>query len=165
MSHCSLPCFLSIRIVWAPSVDNGCCFGHHLQWQASDKSKTRWAVELNMFLCYVIDLYKTQPKRPWSTPSDGRPRVGFDAVGGANGSPWWWRLWGELCWCSMDILYYLYCMTSMGQEFVVPAQTLIGVKLLSGGPESGRQSSSLNHEESSVYHYCNPVSFSWLTTT
>ena len=37
---------------------------------------------------------------------------------------------GELCWCSMEFAYYSYCRNHTGQEFVVPAQTMIVVKLL-----------------------------------
>jgi len=44
--------------------------------------------------------------------------------------PWWWCLWGELCWCSTDFSYYSYCRNPTGREFFVPAGTLIGVKLL-----------------------------------
>ena len=25
----------------------------------------------------------------------------IDTIGEANGTPWWWCLWGELCWCLM----------------------------------------------------------------
>ena len=55
----------------------------------------------------------------------------INIIGGANGTPWWWCFWEELFWCSADFLYYSYCRKRMGQEFFIPAQTLIGVKLLS----------------------------------
>ena len=42
---------------------------------ASDLSKTQVALELNLFLCYFISLYKTPPNRPRPIPSDGRPRI------------------------------------------------------------------------------------------
>ena len=32
-------------------------------------------MELNYFLCYIIDLYKTLPQRPWPAPLDGRPCI------------------------------------------------------------------------------------------
>jgi len=41
-----------------PAVDDGCRFGSHFWRPASELSKTRVAVELNYFLCYIIDLYK-----------------------------------------------------------------------------------------------------------
>ncbi len=54
----------------------------------------------------------------------------INAVRGANGSPWWWCLWGGLCWCSMEFLHYSYCTKPTKQEFIVSAQTPIVVKLL-----------------------------------
>ena len=47
------------------------------------------------------------------------------AVGGANGTPWWWCVWGELCCCLTDYSYYSYSRKSTGREFFVPARTLI----------------------------------------
>jgi len=35
------------------------------------------AVELNWFLCYFIDLYKTPPKSPRPAPLDGLPHIGL----------------------------------------------------------------------------------------
>ena len=40
-------------------------------------------------------------------------------------------MWGELCCCLSEFLYYSYCRKSTGQEFFVPTRTLIAVKLLS----------------------------------
>ncbi len=38
----------------------------------------------------------------------------------------------------MDFLYYSYCRNPTGREFFIPAQTLIGVKLLDGsGTDTG----------------------------
>ena len=54
----------------------------------------------------------------------------IDAIGGANGTPWWWYIRGELCWCSTDFWYYSYCRKATGWELFVPARTLIVVKLL-----------------------------------
>ena len=51
-------------------------------------------------------------------------------VGGANWTPRWWCLWGELCWCLTDYSYYSYSRKSKGREFFVPVRTLIGIKLL-----------------------------------
>jgi len=38
---------------------------------------TRVVVELNQFLCYFIELYKTPPQRPRPAPLDCLPRVGL----------------------------------------------------------------------------------------
>ncbi len=40
-------CDWPIGIVLAPANDNGCHFGHHCQWWASNSSKQQVAVELN----------------------------------------------------------------------------------------------------------------------
>ncbi len=39
-------------------------------------------------------------------------------------------MWGELCCCLTEFLYYSYCRKSTGRKFFVPARTLIAVKLL-----------------------------------
>ena len=102
------------------------CLGAHRQrwipfrppfWQrASNSSKTRWAPLAN----------------PCGWPHTHR--IGaihwINTVGGANGTPWWWCLWGELCCCLMDYLYYSCSNKSTGQEFFVPTRTLIRVNLL-----------------------------------
>jgi hypothetical protein len=50
----------TIRMLWAPAVDDGCRFGHHFQWRASDSSKTRVAVKSIINFChYFIELNKT----------------------------------------------------------------------------------------------------------
>ncbi len=36
----------------------------------------------------------------------------------------WWCLWGELCWCSTEFLYYSFHRKPTGREFFIPAQTL-----------------------------------------
>jgi hypothetical protein len=66
-------------MLWAPAVDDGCRFGSYFRRRASEPSKTRVAVELNYFLCYFIDLYKTplKPNRPQPAPLDGCPRIGL----------------------------------------------------------------------------------------
>ncbi len=51
-------------------------------------------------------------------------------MGGENGTPWWWCLWGKLCRSSMEFCYYSHCRKATEWKFFVPAQTLIGVKLL-----------------------------------
>jgi hypothetical protein len=61
----------------APVVDDGCRFGHHLRWWASDSSKIRVVAQLKLFLCYFIDLYKTPSNCPRPTPSDGGPSIGL----------------------------------------------------------------------------------------
>ena len=58
-----------------PTVDNGCRFGHHFRWRASDFSSIRVAVEINYLRCYFIELNKTPQQRPQPTPADGRPRI------------------------------------------------------------------------------------------
>jgi len=55
-------------MLWLPAVDDGYGFGNHFRRRARDSSKTRVAVELNQFLCYFIDLYKTLPKRALGQP-------------------------------------------------------------------------------------------------
>jgi len=39
----------------------------------------------------------------------------IDAVGEANGTPWWWCLRGELHWCSTNFSYYSYYRESTGR--------------------------------------------------
>ena len=63
--------------------------------------------------------------------------------GGANGTPWWWCLWGELCWFLTDFFYYSYCRKPTEREFFVPAlktfvttRTQIVVKLLTSSMKS-----------------------------
>ena len=51
-----------------------------------------------------------------------------NAVGGTNGSPWWWFLWGGLCRCSTEFSYYSYCRKPMRGKFFVPARTILVVK-------------------------------------
>ena len=53
----------------------------------------------------------------------------IDAIGVANGAPWWWCLWGELCCCSTDYSYYSYCRKSTGWDFLFPPKPIV-VKLL-----------------------------------
>ena len=77
-----------------PTVDNGCRFGHHFRWWASDFSSIRVAVEINYLRCYFIELNKTPQQRPQPTPADGRPRIRhqigvilwINAIGWANGT-------------------------------------------------------------------------------
>ena len=38
--------YWSIRMFVVPAIDDGCCFGHHLQLRASDSSKTGAVVQL-----------------------------------------------------------------------------------------------------------------------
>ena len=89
---------------------------------------SRWAVELNEFLCYFINLYKTPPNRPLPTPLDGRPCVWLGEryieltpYGGQTE-----HHGDDVCGGSCDS----YCWLSMGREFFIPARTFIGVKLL-----------------------------------
>ena len=50
----------TICMLWAPAVDDGCRFGHHFRWRASDSSKTRVAVKKIITFChYFIELNKT----------------------------------------------------------------------------------------------------------
>ncbi len=44
-AHCSR--YEPIRIVWAPTVDDGCRFGHHLRRWASNLSKIQVGAQLN----------------------------------------------------------------------------------------------------------------------
>ena len=39
---------IPICIIWVPTIDDGCRFGHHFQRRARDSSKTRVEVELNL---------------------------------------------------------------------------------------------------------------------
>ncbi len=56
-------------------------------------------------------------------------------LGGANGTPWWWCLWGKLCRWLTEYPYYSYHREPTGLELLVPTQTLIVVKLLWGLPD------------------------------
>ena len=91
-------------------------------------------IELTTWLFYQISL-KPAPV-PLSNPFGWPPacQIGaihwINAVGGANGTPWWWCLWGVLCWCLTEFLYYSYWSKPTGQVFLVPAWTRIVVKLL-----------------------------------
>ena len=117
--------FISMSLVFSlficyghPPSNNGCRFGSHLQWQASDSSKTRVAVTLNWLRCYIVELYKTPQQHPQPTPSDGRPCIKAGGIhriytaGGANGTPWWWCVWGSWISCRvipvLNLLYKTY---------------------------------------------------------
>ena len=85
----------------APTVDNGCCFGHHFWQRSSDLLKTQVAAELinyrwwmsfsspfvttgerfvkntssstiKLIMLLFIELNKTKQNHPWPIPSDGR---------------------------------------------------------------------------------------------
>jgi hypothetical protein len=65
-----------------------------------------------------------QVNRIWPpTPLDGRPcvRLGWFIESMPNVSPWWWCLWGELCWCLTGFSYSSYHRKPTEQEFFVPA--------------------------------------------
>ncbi len=121
----------------APTVDDGCRFRHHLWRRVWDLSKILVAVELNLLHGYFNYLYKPsqsglgQPLWMAAHASDWGDSLNRRRKGeGANGTPWWWCLCGEFCWCLTDFSYYFYHRKSMGREFFVPTRTLIGVKLL-----------------------------------
>jgi hypothetical protein len=71
-----------------------------------------------------------------------------DPVGGANRTPWWWCLWGELCCCLTDYSYYSYRRKSTGREFFVPARTLIGVSCYVPGCDRLSIVSTINYPSS-----------------
>jgi hypothetical protein len=51
------------------------------------------------------------------------------AVERANNTPWWWCLWGELCWCLNKFPYNSYCRKSTRWKFFIPAQNIISLSV------------------------------------
>ena len=95
-----------------------------------------WPMSLKLITLLMYQIRLNPTLAPSTNPFGWLPtcRIGvihwINAVGGVNSTPWWWCLWGVLCRCLTEFLYYSYCRKPTGQEFFVPAQTKIVVKLL-----------------------------------
>ncbi len=98
---------------------------------AANTSSSRINLFKRLFYCFILNQAIEFLPNPFRR---GCPRrIGciqrYHAVGGANGTPCWWCLWGGLCRWSTEFLSYSRKPT--GREFFVPARTLIVVFLLS----------------------------------
>jgi len=94
-----------------PAVNDGCYISHYLKRRARNLKK------IQVVVAPLANPFGWLPKH-----RNGAIHW-INAIGGTNGTPWWWCLWGELFWCSTEFLYHLYYRKSMEREVFVPVQT------------------------------------------
>ena len=130
-SYCLGTCRRQWMLFWSPFVTVGEQF-------VKNTGSSTLKLITQLIKQFVLNLAYAPSDNPygWLPASDWGEIHRFNVVGGANRSPWWQCLWGELCSCSTEILYYSYHKNPMGQDFRVPARTLIliVVKLLHTSP-------------------------------
>ena len=126
---CSLVCYQPIRIIWTPTVDDGCRFVHLFE----NMSSTR--IKLISLLFYRFILYRAKAFLPNPFQRGCPHPIGriqrYHTVGGANGTTMVMMFVGWLCLGRQYFPYYSYCRKPTGREFFVPAWTLLGAILLS----------------------------------
>ncbi len=95
------------------------------EWFAENTNSSRINLFKLLFYRFILNQAKTFLPSPFQRGCL-RP-IGciqrYHTVGGANGTPCWWCLWGGLCRWSTEFPHHSYSRKPTGREFFVPART------------------------------------------